>query len=288
MFQKPISYLLLILVLLCSSVSCTQNESEDTSFSIRVKIAMRAIGNDLLVSAADTTSLVLPVRETPSQEYVLSFEEALSILPDDLLQATATHFKNASLPEGYRVEVLRCIDGETAYSYEMTGNTATTLVPCRGRALPKDCYIIIVTFTESAITASNDERWFYLLVGLVLAFLGMVFYSRYSAYRRQLREENVTTLGSFRFYPEQHKIVKEAVEIPLSNKECELLELLVSRPNEVIKREELTKKVWEDNGVIVGRSLDTYISKLRKKLKEDERVQITNIHGVGYKLEIDQ
>ena len=56
--------------------------------------------------------------------------------------------------------------------------------------------------------------------------------------------------------------------------------------NQVVKREELTKKVWEDNGVIVGRSLDTYISKLRKKLQQDETIKLTNVHGIGYKLEI--
>ena len=93
-------------------------------------------------------------------------------------------------------------------------------------------------------------------------------------------------LGSFRFYPAQNKLVKEAIEIPLSKKECELLEIFVARPNQVIKRDELTKRVWEDNGVVVGRSLDTYISKLRKKLIEDKTIKLTNVHGVGYKLEI--
>jgi DNA-binding response OmpR family regulator len=72
----------------------------------------------------------------------------------------------------------------------------------------------------------------------------------------------------------------------LSKKECELLVIFVKNPNKIIKREELTKKVWEDNGVIVGRSLDTYISKLRKKLQGDDSIKLTNIHGVGYKLEV--
>lgn len=80
--------------------------------------------------------------------------------------------------------------------------------------------------------------------------------------------------------------MQKTKEISLSKKECELLEIFVANPNKIIKREELTKKVWEDNGVFVGRSLDTYISKLRKKLKDDESIQLINIHGVGYKLEI--
>lgn len=56
--------------------------------------------------------------------------------------------------------------------------------------------------------------------------------------------------------------------------------------NTVVKRDELVKRVWEDQGVFVGRSLDTYISKLRKKLQEDDSIKITNIHGIGYKLEV--
>ncbi len=78
------------------------------------------------------------------------------------------------------------------------------------------------------------------------------------------------------------------IEINLSKKECELLEILVANSNQIVKRDELTKRIWEDNGVIVGRSLDTYISKLRKKLKDDESIKITNVHGVGYKLEINK
>ena len=66
----------------------------------------------------------------------------------------------------------------------------------------------------------------------------------------------------------------------------ELLTIFVGRPNQVIKRDELIKRVWEDHGVFVGRSLDTYISKLRKKIKEDPSLKLTNIHGVGYKLEV--
>jgi hypothetical protein len=81
--------------------------------------------------------------------------------------------------------------------------------------------------------------------------------------------------------------VKKATEISLSKKECELLAIFVAHPNQIIKREDLMKQVWEDNGVFVGRSLDTYISKLRKKLQTDESIKLTNVHGVGYKLEVN-
>ena len=98
--------------------------------------------------------------------------------------------------------------------------------------------------------------------------------------------ENGINIGSFQFYPEQHKLIQKAIEIALSKKECELLEIFVANANQIVTREALTKKVWEDNGVIVGRSLDTYISKLRKKLQKDSTIKLTNVHGIGYKLEV--
>ena len=85
---------------------------------------------------------------------------------------------------------------------------------------------------------------------------------------------------------QQLRSVREAVKCNFNLTEVAHL-LFTSQPNEIIKREELTKKVWEDHGVFVGRSLDTYISKLRIKLKEDTSIKLINIHGVGYKLKIN-
>ena len=58
------------------------------------------------------------------------------------------------------------------------------------------------------------------------------------------------------------------------------------RPNQVLKREDIQDAIWSEEGVIVGRSLDVFISRLRKILRKDERLAIKNIHGVGYRLEI--
>ena len=85
----------------------------------------------------------------------------------------------------------------------------------------------------------------------------------------------------------QNKLIKEAIEIKLSAKECELMAILSVNQNQVVKREVLVKEIWEDRGVFVDRSLDTFISKLRKKFKDDASINIINIHGVGYKLEVN-
>ena len=71
-----------------------------------------------------------------------------------------------------------------------------------------------------------------------------------------------------------------------SSKEAKLLSIFSVNLNEVIDRNRLQKEVWEDEGVIVGRSLDVFISKLRKKFEKDPAVKLVNIHGKGYKLEV--
>jgi DNA-binding response OmpR family regulator len=74
--------------------------------------------------------------------------------------------------------------------------------------------------------------------------------------------------------------------IVLTDKECKILELLNRNFNQLTSREDLIQEVWANEGVITGRSLDMFVSKLRKKLSADPEVHITNIHGKGYKLEV--
>ena len=77
---------------------------------------------------------------------------------------------------------------------------------------------------------------------------------------------------------------KEKTE--LSSKEADLLMLLYSSLNQTLERETILNKVWGDEGDYVGRTLDVFISKLRKKLEQDPEIKIVNVRGVGYKMVI--
>jgi len=70
----------------------------------------------------------------------------------------------------------------------------------------------------------------------------------------------------------------------LSTKEAELLRLLCLKKNDVLTREEALVKIWHDDNYFTGRSMDVFLSKLRKYLREDSSVEIVNVHGKGYKL----
>ncbi len=254
---------------------------DENSFSEITKIALRDVGNSLLLSQNDSTSLVLPITNIDTNKFELTFQEELMVVPDSLVDVVKNSFAKANLPDNYRIEVLQCSDNEVAYSYEMKNEEQNSIIPCMGRALPVGCYIIQVQFTELKQTS-----WimYVLLFGGVILALWFLMKLR----KPKLKEDTLESyiIGKYEFYPDQNKLVKSASEIQLSKKECELLEIFYENLNTVVKRDELVKRVWEDQGVFVGRSLDTYISKLRKKLQEDDSIKITNIHGIGYKLEV--
>mgnify|MGYP003350269816 CR=1 FL=1 len=70
----------------------------------------------------------------------------------------------------------------------------------------------------------------------------------------------------------------------LSPKENELLKMLAENKNDLLTREKALKKIWGSDTYFNGRSMDVYIAKLRKYLKEDQKVEIVNVHGKGFKL----
>lgn len=281
-FYKGLS---IVAVFLCV-LSCSKKQ--DIPFSKKVKVSLREVGHHLLLANQDSTTIVKPVVTLEELKYELSFEEQLEIHPDSLVTYVNTSFKKVKLPQDYFMEVLQCADREVAYSYYEKGReTGNTDIHCRTRKLKKGCYSIQLTFLALPETATGQLGSIYILLFAIAIVLGMAFVYLKIHSKSIVRHSNkdYASIGKYRFYPEQNKLIKEASEISLSKKECELLSIFIANPFQIMKREELTKKVWEDKGVIVGRSLDTYISKLRKKLREDPSVKLTNIHGVGYKLE---
>jgi DNA-binding response OmpR family regulator len=102
-------------------------------------------------------------------------------------------------------------------------------------------------------------------------------------------KESITelvALGKFLFDVKDQRLLLGSEVISLTDKECRILELLNQNFGELIPRETLMQKVWINEGVITSRSLDMFVSKLRKKLSSDPELRITNVHGKGYKLEI--
>lgn len=93
-------------------------------------------------------------------------------------------------------------------------------------------------------------------------------------------------LGTYEFDAANFTLKNNTEERVLTSREAEILKQLCLHSNRVLKREEILLAVWGSDDYFLGRSLDVFISKIRKYLKDDPNVQITNFHGVGFKLEI--
>ncbi|WP_179008909.1 response regulator transcription factor [Winogradskyella forsetii] len=92
-------------------------------------------------------------------------------------------------------------------------------------------------------------------------------------------------IGAFTFdFPKQQLRFKEEAVIQLTHRESHLLFHLIKNKNQVLDRSLILNKLWGTDDFFTARSMDVFISKLRKKLKKDERLQIINVRGFGYKL----
>ncbi len=97
-------------------------------------------------------------------------------------------------------------------------------------------------------------------------------------------EESLFTIGKYNFDYTTQIITNEDQIQKLSTKEAELLRLLCLKKNAVLTREEALLTIWHDDNYFNGRSMDVFLSKLRKYLRGDSQVEIINVHGKGYKL----
>lgn len=106
------------------------------------------------------------------------------------------------------------------------------------------------------------------------------------AMQDQESEEKPThfTIGNYAFDYQSQIISKDEEQQKVSTKEAELLRLLCLKMNDVLTREEALLQIWHDDNYFNGRSMDVFLSKLRKYLKDDPKVEIINVHGKGYKL----
>ena len=101
---------------------------------------------------------------------------------------------------------------------------------------------------------------------------------------KRVKESSVYKLGRFTFDTQKQQLTIDGTVKKLTTKESELLALLCAHANEILQRDFALKTIWIDDNYFNARSMDVYITKLRKHLKEDESLEIINIHGKGYKL----
>jgi hypothetical protein len=273
------------------AIFASKGNSPNSFDTNREMVVLRKIGHEILLNAGDKHSRVLPVQKISDQEFRIPFENPVSLLPDSIVNIVNKIAKENKLPE-YVINIMNCKKKEVVYGFAISAiGSKQSVIPCLGRALPKDCYYISLMLPDRKKGLPN---LYY--IGAALAVTALSLFWLRSRSRRKpepdatpeinTTQKNTAQIGKYAFHPEQQYLELNGEKTMLTNKETRLLYIFSSAPNTVIERSLLQKEVWENEGVIVTRSLDMFISKLRKKLSGDPTIKIVNVHGKGYKLEI--
>lgn len=283
---------LVVLFLLCfHTVSgAAMNRTDEGN----IEVAMRLIGHELLLNSGDSTSRVLPVVKVGNR-YEVSFDAAIDFDSGFLYNLVDSIFISNGISEKYRVEMVNLDTEEVIFSYFVDNETDSTMLPCRQRDQPMTNYNLVITLidlppvaleTEDNVSASFG--WFNvrtILPGILLiAMLVFFFRKRKSTEGTDDSNPDLIQLGSYVFNKRNMVLTREDESTELTSKEADLLVVLHSSVNNTIEREVILNSVWGDEGDYVGRTLDVFVSKLRKKLSADPNIKITNIRGVGYRL----
>ena len=251
-----------------------------------LEVVLRGIGHQLLLSAKDSSSRVLPVKKVNENTYQISFQNNVGFISDTLINIVERELQKNALAKDYIVNLKNCEQKETVLAFEINNKTGN-LTPCRGRTLEVGCYVI-----EIELLKTNKFNFFWLLLLIIpLSFVG--FYVKAKFLKKAEKESVIDNndyiqLGNFRFYTDNNVLKTENKNITLSEKETTALKIFAENINQIVQREKLMKEIWEDKGIVViSRNVDVLVSKLRKKLSDDNSIKFINVHGRGYKFIIE-
>ena len=278
-------YVIALLLLVLISLVFFVNTNSDFDLSRR-EVLLRRIGHEILLQSGDSTSRVLPIKKIAENEYQISFEKEFAFVTDSLVNTTKRLLAKDYQVSDYVVNVINCDNSSVAYGYVISKNKKEDVLACVGRKQPIACYKINIKFKTSDVVIANYK---YYLVGLAfLLLIGFIFWKlKPKKELPKIDNNNLFTFGSVVFDAQKRQLEINEKTIDLTATETRLLLIFASSPNETIERSRLQKEIWEDEGVIVGRSLDMFISKLRKKLELDPNINIVVVRGKGYKLEVN-
>jgi hypothetical protein len=293
----PIAIGIVMLAIFLFASSFTKRSDRDLR-SKQGNLLVREIGHRLLLRSGDLTSRVMPVTEIREGTFLLTFEKDFDFNHAALISIAHELLPKKQFPSGYTVTVHECLRKESiVYGFQRNKNSPDILA-CQGRVEPRGCYSIEIAFPDFYETTVDYPFITLVCSGILALFSVALLIGRFGKNLQTPPLKNqdgsiinesvpeVCALGKFLFDVKDGRLLLGNEIINLTEKECRILELLNKNFGELIPRETLMEKIWINEGVITGRSLDMFVSKLRKKLSSDPDLRITNVHGKGYKLEI--
>lgn len=281
----------LLATYICAACPVMAN-SDAVRFSENVNLSLRRTVDLLLRANGDSLSQIPPVKQVDANTFSVQMEHMFDY--DKLPETLQRSFDSYHIDRPYSVAVLNCETGEVSLGYQFFDLNQPGGVPCRGRSREEGCYILQVRFTpEAAKPQAAGNTWLLITVGGTLAGLGFITWTRSRHKKRPDAEPQEAAaphsriaFGNSWLDTTNQALYNGQSTQTLTFREAKLLTLFVRNINQVLDRDAILKSVWEDEGVTVGRSVDVFVSRLRKMLAADPQVKITAIHGVGYKMEV--
>jgi hypothetical protein len=261
-------------------------------FSENVNLSLRRTVHVLLRANGDSLSVIPPVKQSDANTFSVQMERMFDYdkLPETLQQS----FDAYHIDRPYSVAVLDCKTSQVKLGYQFFDLKQPGGVPCRGRSRDEGCYTLQIRFTpETPKPKAAGNTWLLISVGGTLAALGFIAWNR-SRYKKTPESgpqeppvpHSRVAFGNSWLDTTSQTLWNSVTTQTLTFREAKLLALFTRNINQVLERDAILKAVWEDEGVTVGRSVDVFVSRLRKMLAADPQVKITAIHGVGYKMEV--
>ncbi len=279
--------------------------------SERINLALRRTTHLLLTLAGDSTSKIAPVKQTNDNSYLVRLEYPFNY--DSLPTFLQSSFDFYDIKEKYDVAVRNCSHAELVLGYSSADFQQNQTIPCGGRTREEGCLNFSVTFRGPSVFLLNDKKmgispYFWLCLGglLTLAIGSMAYFFYPFSKQKQSTSQDISQdilsltpthepkkaaethlihVGKTVFDTRKQTLLIDTIEQKLTFQEAQLLQLFCEYKNELLERDFILKTVWGDDGVLITRSVDVFVSRLRKLLKADETVKIVNVHNRGYRFD---
>ncbi len=278
---------------LCTGLSGTAVANSDAvRFSENVNLALRRTADILLRANGDSLSEIPPVKQTDASTFSVQMDRMFDY--DKLPEILQHSLDSYHIDRPYSVAVLDCTTGEVKLGYQFLDLQQPGGVACKGRSRDEGCYTLQIRFTlETPKPKSAGNTWLLVSFGGTLAGLGFIAWNR-SRHKKvpEIKSQDAPiphsrlAFGNSWLDTANQTLYNNETIQTLTFREAKLLALFARNVNQVLERDLILKSVWEDEGVTVGRSVDVFVSRLRKVLAADPHVKINAIHGVGYKMEV--
>lgn len=252
----------------------------------KVNLALRRTADALLRLSGDSTSRIPAIEQSGAGVWRVRLGQPFQYeqLPA-LLQESLDQY---GIRRPYEVAVRRCTDSTVDLGYHQLDYTQNKEVPCGGREMPEGCHFIEIKFldyNEKSTSLGSKAGIILLVLGGIAGFW---FFNRKKSLPVSPDAPGDTDwleFGQSRLDVAGQVLLCGGVRQTLTFRETKLMRLFANNPDKLLERDLILRQVWADEGILVGRSVDVFVSRLRKKLAGDPSIGIVAVHGVGYRLE---